>query len=140
MCEVDTESESKWYNPRVLAAVREWARDCDIVHVHGSWRYHLQAAAKVSREYKLPYIIRPAGNLGVVSSGHKWYVKRPYFYLFERRNFERASAIHCTSQEELRQMAGLRLRTRKFVIPNAVAVERSAATGTATRSRRFAPS
>ena len=112
--------------PALLAAVRQWARDCDIVHVHGSWRYHLQAAAKVSRECDLPYIIRPAGNLGVISSGHKWYVKRPYFFLFERRNFERAAAIHCTSQEESRQMASLRLRTRKFVVPNAVAVERSA--------------
>lgn len=125
VCEAPPESESKWYNAQVLAAARRLARDCQIVHVHGSWRYHLLAAAKVCREYKLPYIIRPAGNLGLISAGHRWYLKRPYFYLFERRAFNRAAAIHCTSREEMRQMAGLRLRARKFVVPNAVSVERS---------------
>ncbi len=124
MCEVAVDTDCKWYNGKILSAVRERARNCDIVHIHGSWRYHLLAAAKVCRQFDLPYIIRPAGNLGIVSSGHKWYVKRPYFYLFERRAFNRAAAIHCTSSEELRQMAGLRLRPRKFVVPNAVAVQR----------------
>ncbi len=124
VCEAPVESEGRWYNAKILSAVRSGARNCDIVHVHGSWRYHLLAAAKVCRQYDLPYIIRPAGNLGLVSSGHKWYVKRPYFFLFERRAFDRAAAIHCTSREELRQMANLQLRPRKFVVPNAVAVRR----------------
>jgi glycosyltransferase involved in cell wall biosynthesis len=54
-------------------------------------------------------------------------VKRPYFFLFERRVFNRAAAIHCTSNDELQQMAGLHLRARKFVVPNAVSAAQPAA-------------
>ncbi len=120
--EADTELDSKWHNPHVVTEVRRHAHECDIVHIHGSWRCHLIAAAKVCREYGLPYICRPAGNLGVVSVGHKWYLKRPYFFLVERPIFNRASAIHCTSQSELDQVARLKLRPRTFVVPNAVAM------------------
>lgn len=118
--EVPSDKDSKWYNPRILSEVRRWARDRDIVHVHGGWRYHLLAAAKVCRAYDLPYIIQPHGNLGWVCIGHKWYLKRPYFFLFERRVFNRADAILCNSKSELRQMARMKLRTRTVVVPNAV--------------------
>jgi glycosyltransferase involved in cell wall biosynthesis len=122
VCEADTTAAGKCYNPYVLKAVREWARDCDIVHVHGSWRYHLLAAAKASREYGIPYIIRPAGNLGLLTARHRWYLKRPYFWLFERRAFNGAAAIHCTSTLEMKELEGLKIRARKFVVPNPVEI------------------
>lgn len=112
-----------WYSPQVHHALREAARDREIVHIHGTWRYHLLGAASVAREFGIPYIVRPAGNLGEACRGHKSFIKRPYFELFERRVINRAAAIHCTSDKERREVAPLRLKTRPFIVPQPVATD-----------------
>ncbi|HMQ14785.1 MAG TPA: glycosyltransferase [Phycisphaerae bacterium] len=110
-----------WYDARVRRRVRELARGCDIVHIHGTWRYHLLAAAAAADEYGIPYVIRPAGNLGVVSRSGKGLRKWLYLRLVERRPFERAAAVHCTSLKEQRELDGLPLRVRRcFIVPQPV--------------------
>ncbi|MFH1746080.1 MAG: glycosyltransferase [Planctomycetota bacterium] len=115
--EPPTRSRLLWYNGALRRVVRELARDRDIVHVHGSWRYHLLAAASAARAYGIPYIIRPYGNLGAVSRGQKSYRKRIYLELFERRVYYRAAGIHCCSSKERDEMAALQLRARRFIVP-----------------------
>jgi glycosyltransferase involved in cell wall biosynthesis len=122
VCEAPTDIDSKWYHRCVLTELRKLVRDRQIVHIHGTWRYHLPAAAKAASELGIPYIIRPAGNLGTALRQHKWYMKWPYFKLIERRIFQHAAAIHCTSAMEAEELAGLGLNARKFVVPNAVHV------------------
>lgn len=105
-----------WPDRRVRARVRELARDRDIIHIHGTWRYHLLAASAAAREFAIPYVIRPAGNLGRVSRSAKALRKWLYLRLVERRAFNEASAIHCTSLKELHEMQGLPLRLRRCFI------------------------
>src|SRR5262245_33521428 len=62
-----TDSKLFWYDGKLKRRIREAARGQDLVHIHGSWRYHLLGAAGVAREYGIPYIVRPAGNMGRVS-------------------------------------------------------------------------
>lgn len=112
----------KFYSPRLKQAIRDAARGCDLIHVHGTWRYHLLAAAAVARRQGIPYIVRPAGNLGEVCRARRWYLKRPYFELFERRVINRAAAIHCTSRKESDELAPLGLRVRTFIVPQAVEI------------------
>lgn len=109
-----------WYNARLKSLLQETARDRDIVHVHGTWRYHLLGAASVARKNGTPYIVRPAGNLGDVCFRHKSYLKLPYFELFERGVFDRAAAVHCTSRKEQDEIRPLKLNVRTFVIPQAI--------------------
>jgi glycosyltransferase involved in cell wall biosynthesis len=97
------------------------------------------AAAKVSREQNIPYIIRPAGNLGVLTARHRWYLKRPYFWLFERRAFNRAAAIHCTSGLELRELDGLKIRARRFVVPNPVDITETIRSDPSSSLNEFLP-
>ncbi len=118
--EVQTDSSGKWPDQEVLKTLRKLVQDRDIVHVHGTWRYHFRAAAKACKEVGVPYIVRPAGNLGLVTRRHKWYFKQPYYWLVEKRLFNQAAAIHCTSTMELEELRGLAIRSRKFVLRNAV--------------------
>ncbi len=115
-----TTSPLYWYNGALRQVLRELSRDRDIVHIHGTWRYHTLGAAAAAREYGIPYVIRPAGNLGEVTRGHKQYRKRAYFLLFERRALNRAAALHCCSLKEREEMAPLRLLPRAFVVPQPV--------------------
>jgi glycosyltransferase involved in cell wall biosynthesis len=92
-------------------ALIEFIISSDIVHIHGSWRYHLISAAKLALKYNKPYIIRPAGNLGRIPRSHKMYFKIPYFNIFEKKYFQRADAIHCCTQKECEEINDLGLKT-----------------------------
>ena len=92
----------------------------DIVHIHGNWRYHLVFAAKSSIKNSTPYIIRPGGSLGRIPRASKAFIKTPYFNIIEKRYFNKASAIHCTSIKELNELEEIKLKPRKFVIPQPV--------------------
>lgn len=113
----------KWYNGKLKRELRRAAADRDIVHVHGTWRYHTLGAAGVARGYGIPYVVRPAGNLGEVTRRHKAYLKMPYFELIERPVLNRAAALHCTSRKEQDELAGVRLRPRTFIVPQPIANE-----------------
>lgn len=118
-----TTGELKWYNGKLKRELRRAAADRDIVHIHGTWRYHTLGAAGVARGYGIPYIVRPAGNLGEITRRHKAYLKIPYFELIERPVLNRAAAIHCTSRKEEQELAGVRLRPRTFIVPQPIANE-----------------
>ncbi len=118
-----TTSPLYWYHPAVKRALRELARESDIVHIHGNWRYHLLGAAAAAREYGVPYVVRPTGNLDSVCRHHKHLRKQVYFMLFERRAINHAAALHCASPKEYDELTPLALRPRKFIVPNPVQTE-----------------
>ncbi len=95
----------------------ELARRAEIIHIHGTWRYHVLAAAEAADAAGIRYLVRPAGNLGVATRRHKAWLKMPYFRLIERPVLNRAAAIHCCSEKERRELSGLGLRPRTFVVP-----------------------
>jgi glycosyltransferase involved in cell wall biosynthesis len=92
-------------------------REFDIIHIHGSWRYHLIAACKAAQRWGVPYIVRPAGNLGRIPRGTKRWIKAPYFMFVEKPFFEAADAIHCCTNKELYELEEIGLIPRHFVIP-----------------------
>lgn len=120
--EAPTDHHLLWYNRDLRDALGRAARGCDIVHIHGTWRYHLLAAAAAAAEHGIPYIVRPAGNLGVAARGHKAMRKWLYFVLVERGAINRAAAIHCCSLKEQRELRGTGLAPRTFVVPQPVDV------------------
>lgn len=95
----------------------ELARSAEIIHVHGTWRYHVLAAANAAEAAGIRYLVRPAGNLGVATRRSKGWLKMPYFRLIERPVLNRAAAIHCCSRKEQHELSGLGLRPRTFVVP-----------------------
>lgn len=120
--EAPTDHHLLWYNRDLREALRRTARGCDIIHIHGTWRYHLLAAAAAAAEHGIPYIVRPAGNLGLAARGHKAMRKWLYFVLVERGAINRAAAIHCCSLKEERELRGTGLAPRTFVVPQPVDV------------------
>ncbi|MFO0840240.1 MAG: glycosyltransferase [Phycisphaerae bacterium] len=115
-----TTARLMWYNGALKRATFDLAQTADLVHIHGTWRYHLLAGAGAARRYKIPFIVRPAGNLGRVAREHKAYLKRPYLEIFERPVLNRAAAIHCCSNKELAELSDLRLTAPTFIVPQPV--------------------
>jgi glycosyltransferase involved in cell wall biosynthesis len=82
-------------------ALRACIPTFDLVHIHSLYMFHTSASAHFCRKYKVPYIIRPHGTLDPYLR-RKSRIKKGIYNLFlEKRNLDKASAIHYTSEEEM---------------------------------------
>lgn len=93
-------SEAFKYSRRLASWARAHTREFDIVHVHGALSHAPLAAAAAARHSSVPYIVRPLGTLASWSLGEKPWRKRLLLALGAQRMLQRATAIHCTSDEE----------------------------------------
>lgn len=71
----------------------------DIVHLHCLWQLH--AYAKAAFSANVPVVWSTHGMTAPWSMHHKWLKKAIAWHLFQRRDLKRASAIHCTTNQEV---------------------------------------
>ena len=108
----------------LLNAIRAIFEDFkpDIVHVHGIWTWlnHLCCLESFRRE--IPYIISPRGMLEPWSLEQKKWKKRLGLWMYQSRDLERASVIHCTSELEQKNLQSFNSRLSSFVVPNGTTI------------------
>lgn len=89
----------------------------DIVHQHAIWQYASVAASRWRRRTGRPVVISTQGMLEPWALSNSRLKKKVAEFLFERKNLEAASVIHCSRAE----VAGVRafgLRNPIAVLPN----------------------
>jgi len=96
----------------------------DVIHNHSVFLWPTAAAAHAANRSRVPYVIAPRGMLVPELIERKSsFVKRAWIRLVEYRNFERAAAIHFTSQRELDDARDVGVPIpRAIVIPNGIDV------------------
>lgn len=89
----------------------------DIVHTHYLFSYAPTVAAYIAQQKSIPYVVSTIGQLTpwALAQGH--FKKRLYSNVIERRNLNRATAIHCTTGGEAQDVQNFGIATRKLVIP-----------------------
>jgi glycosyltransferase involved in cell wall biosynthesis len=94
----------------------------DIVHLHSVFLWPTAAAAAAARRARVPYLVSPRGMLVADLLRRRGRLrKRLWIALVERRNLERAAALHTTSQLEADEASRLGLHLPPVVvIPNGV--------------------
>ncbi len=115
-------SRRLYWSPSMGRMLRARVRGFDLVHLHSIFLWPTWAAARASRKYKVPYVVSPRGMLVKNLIRRKSRIpKTAWISLIERRNLEKASALHMTSAiEELEaKRFGFKLPVVK-VIPNGV--------------------
>lgn len=101
----------------MAAALSRAIELADIVHVHSLYLFHNAVAGHYCRKYEIPYIVRPHGTLDPYIHGrHRWR-KRIMEAMFENKNMRQASAVHFTSEEEMRLASPYIFGTPGFVVP-----------------------
>lgn len=101
-------------------AIKKNIEHYDLIHIHALWVFPTTIAASIARKKKIPYIIRTCGMLDYYSIYHnrrKSIKKLLYFNSFERRNLNRASAIHFTSLDELSRARHMNIKALSMVLP-----------------------
>ena len=112
------------YSPLLGWVSREETRGFDLVHIHSLWLYPTLAAASSCVRSRVPYVISPCGALDPYSIRVRGGLKRLYGLGIERRNLQKASAVHFTSALEERQAHSFGLSWRSAVIPRSLELER----------------
>ena len=91
-----------------------------LVHIHSIFNYPVVPAAVFCRRYGVPYLVTPWGMLNPRALRKGAWRKRIYSLLLERRNLNRASALHFGTTAEERLALAFRLKPPTFVIPSGV--------------------
>ncbi len=106
---------------RMLEAARAAVgKDRDVVTwVNGIWGSASLVATALWRERDVPFVVRPAGSLGVAALRYGAWKKALYYRAIERPILRRAAALHCMSGRE-RDELPVELRPRAFVVPTGV--------------------
>jgi len=92
----------------------------DLIHDNGLWWAHNHAIASMARRHNVPRIVSTRGMLQPWCFRHKRWKKTVAWRLYQKRDLQRAAALHVTSQEEADAARSQGLRTPAVLIPNGV--------------------
>lgn len=94
----------------------------DVVHVHGVFAFTTAATCAMSRRARVPYVLRPLGQLDPWSLAQKRVKKAIYYRAVGRRDVLGARILHVTSRLERDNVRRLEPAARCVVVPNSVVV------------------
>lgn len=103
-----------------LAAAWQAFGGADLIHDNGLWWAHNHAIASLARRHNVPRIVSTRGMLQPWCFRHKRWKKVIAWQLYQKRDLQRAMALHFTSQEEVQVAQSLGLQTQTMLIPNGV--------------------
>ncbi len=92
-------------------------RNYDLLEAHYLFSYASTCAGAIARAHKIPYIVRTIGQLAPWALAQSQLKKNLYSVLIERRNLNRAAAIHCTSTGEVEDVRSFGIQTPTFTLP-----------------------
>jgi len=89
----------------------------DVAHIHGLWHPWLHRQAVVARKYGIRVVWSPHGMLTPWAMRNRWWKKCPAWFLYQRRDLAKASAIHVTAQSEAKDVRRLGFKNELIVAP-----------------------
>ncbi len=92
----------------------------DLVHLHGIWQMQNHLAAVTARKFNIPYIITPRGMLEPWSLQQKKWKKWLAMWLYQRKDLNRAVALHATAASEAGHFKELGFKNKVLISPNGV--------------------
>jgi glycosyltransferase involved in cell wall biosynthesis len=92
----------------------------DIIHIHGLWVMVNHAATQRALKYNIPFIQAPRGMLEPWSLQQKKWKKTLALWLYQRKDIERATALHATASSEAEQFRILGFKQSIIISPNGV--------------------
>ena len=119
----------------LLKWLSDHAANYDVAHIHALFSPVSTFAARVARQQKLPYILRPLGTLDPADLQKKKLLKKLYGSLLEKPNLANAAAVHFTSEEEARISERYGTKTKDLIIPLGVDIPAALPAPTTARQK-----
>lgn len=94
----------------------------DLWHDHGIWLRSNHEASRLADRFGIPRVVSPRGMLETWALGHRRWKKKLAWWLYQRADLRRATALHATAEAEADQFRRLGLRNPITVISNGIDV------------------
>jgi glycosyltransferase involved in cell wall biosynthesis len=92
----------------------------DILHDNGIWLGHNHRLARYARALRVPRVVSTRGMLEPWALRHRWWKKKPAWWLYQKRDLAAASVLHATSSAEAAHLRDLALPPEIIMLPNGV--------------------
>ena len=110
----------RWrYSKGLNKFLKNEVQNYDVVWVHGIWLSQSYIASRYARKHHIPYVITPHGSLNPYAIKLKGFKKNIYWRLVEKDVFKKATAIHCLTSFEEREVQKM-TDSKTFVLPNTI--------------------
>jgi glycosyltransferase involved in cell wall biosynthesis len=112
----------------------------DVIHDNGLWLAHNHRSADLAQRFGVPRVVSTRGMLEPWALAHRRWKKRAAWLIYQKRDLDRAAALHATGAAEAENLKSLGLRPSIVAIPNGMDLpERpsQATDGTAVRTALF---
>lgn len=111
---------ARWaFSREFMRAIKSELKRMDITHIHSLYLFTTFITARYCHSYSVPYLLRPHGSLDISLRKEKSRIlKAVYQWMIERHNWNNASYIHYTAQEEMEQAHNpLRIKAPGVIVP-----------------------
>lgn len=89
----------------------------DLLDLHYLFTFSTLKASRIAWKHSVPYLVRAMGQLAPWSLRHRWYLKIPFYYFFEKKTLTEASSILCTTLNEQNDVLKLNLKSKTSIVP-----------------------
>lgn len=90
------------------------SKDC-LFHIHGGWIPAFYSISMLLKSAGLHFVFTPHGAYNTIAMQRNYWLKRLYFFFFEKRMLQHAHRIHCIGKSEVSGL-GCIFKTRKAVL------------------------
>ncbi|MBQ6187229.1 MAG: glycosyltransferase [Prevotella sp.] len=94
-----------------------------LIQIQSIWSLKYHQVAKIARELHIPYIVTPRGMLEPWSLSQKRIKKKIALWLYQKRDFNKATCIYTTAKSEADNIKRLNISSPCAIIPNSIDVE-----------------
>jgi glycosyltransferase involved in cell wall biosynthesis len=105
------------FSPSLTQWLWENVRNYDILDNHYLFSYSSSCAGAIARWFNVPYTVRTMGQLSPWALAQSQRKKQLYGTLLERKNLNKAAAIHCTSLGEVQDVRKFGIHTSTITLP-----------------------
>lgn len=105
------------FSRRLTQWLKQRMIEFDLLHIHAFFSYVTAPVTYYAREYRIPYVLRPTGQLNPWPLRKSALVKNAYLKLIGRKCLRHAAAIHFTSEGEMLAAQRLGIVANAAVIP-----------------------
>ena len=110
------------YTPGMSAWLDRNSSEFSFFHVHTVFSHPATVAMRHARQRRIPYAVRPLGQLCRWSMTQRYLVKRLHLSLIGRRNINGAAFLHATSKMEAEESMELGFKCAVRIVPHGLNV------------------